>query len=81
MGLKRRAMSKRRGNAKKRQEEKMKEIKEAKYDLETAFITFNEVTDSSYIDIAILKLNLAKRRFEVLIEEAKKENIYLQEAN
>ena len=48
------------------------ELKKARQNLENAWRAFNEVTESSYIDIAIMKLNLAKKQFEVLIEENKK---------
>jgi hypothetical protein len=69
---------KNRSESAKKQETKYRELLSAKSDLDSAWRNFNEVTESSYIDIAILKLNLAKRRFEVLIEEAKKENVCLE---
>ena len=55
----------------KQAEQKYNELMEARQELEYAWTTFNEVTEKSYIDIAIMKLNLAKKRFEVLIEENK----------
>jgi len=48
------------------------ELVKAKRELENAHRAFNEATEGSYIDIAIMKLNLAKKQFEVLIEENKK---------
>jgi len=57
---------------KRQAEVRYNELMEAKKELDAAWEAFNEVTESSYIDIAILKLNLAKKRFEVLIEENKK---------
>ena len=68
------------------EEEKNAEIRynklqEAKQDLENAWRAFNEVTENSYIDIAIMKLNLAKKQLEVLIEENKRETPLLKKAN
>ena len=56
----------------KQAEIRFNELKKAKQDLENAWKAFNEVTENSYIDIAIMKLNLAKKQFEVLIEENKR---------
>ena len=62
-------------------EERHVELIEAKKNLENAWRSFNEATENSYIDIAIMKLNLAKKQFEVLIEENKKAANFLEQAN
>lgn len=54
--------------------EKFDEITQAKQDLQNAWSCFNEATESSYIDIAILNLNLAKKRFEVKLAEVRAES-------
>jgi hypothetical protein len=59
--------------------EKFDEITQAKIDLQNAWSNFNEATESSYIDIAILNLNLAKKRFEVKLSEVREDN-YLKQA-
>jgi hypothetical protein len=59
--------------------EKIDEITQAKQDLQNAWSCFNEATESSYIDIAILNLNLAKKRFEVKLSEVREDN-YLKQA-
>lgn len=59
--------------------EKFDEITQAKIELQNAWSNFNEATESSYIDIAILNLNLAKKRLEVKLSEVREDN-YLKQA-
>ncbi len=44
---------------------------EAKQEVEIAWNKFNEATRDDYIDIAIMNLNLAKKRLDVAIKESK----------
>lgn len=44
---------------------------EAKQEVEIAWRNFNEVTQDDYIDIAIMNLNLAKKKLDVAIKESK----------
>ena len=44
---------------------------EAKREVELAWINFNEATKDEYIDIAIMNLNLAKKKLDVAIKESK----------
>ncbi len=44
---------------------------EAKQEVEIAWSKFNEATRDDYIDIAIMNLNLAKKRLDVAIKESK----------
>lgn len=46
-------------------------IYKAREELMDAERSFNETTDSDYIDIAILNLNLARKKYELCISEAK----------
>ncbi|MBP3447576.1 MAG: hypothetical protein J6K51_00965 [Clostridia bacterium] len=49
----------------------MDALLEAKQEVEIAWRNFNEVTQEEYIDIAIMNLNLAKKRLDVAIKESK----------
>ena len=44
---------------------------EAKQEVAIAWSKFNEATRDDYIDIAIMNLNLAKKRLDVAIKESK----------
>ncbi len=44
---------------------------EAKREVEIARSKFNEATRDEYIDIAIMNLNLAKKKLDVAIKESK----------
>ena len=44
---------------------------DAKREVEIAWINFNEATRDEYIDIAIMNLNLAKKKLDVAIKESK----------
>ena len=46
-------------------------LMEAKQELEIAWSKFNEATREEYIDIAIMNLNLAKKKLDVAIKESK----------
>ncbi len=46
-------------------------VMEAKQEVAIAWSKFNEVTRDEYIDIAIMNLNLAKKRLDVAIKESK----------
>lgn len=46
-------------------------ILEAKQEVAIAWSKFNEATRDEYIDIAIMNLNLAKKRLDVAIKESK----------
>lgn len=46
-------------------------ICKAREELMDAERSFNETTDSDYIDVAILNFNLAKKKYELCIAEAK----------
>ena len=58
---------------KKKTEENMfaDKIYKAKMELMDAENSFNEAIDSDYIDVAILNFNLAKKKYELCISEAK----------
>lgn len=60
-------------NLKKDEEKKqvLGDIFNAKNELEYAMRNFNEITDSEYLDIAIMNINLAKKKYEVRLKEAK----------
>lgn len=47
------------------------DISEAKNELECAIRNFNEITDDEYLDIAIMNINLAKKKYEIRLKEAK----------
>lgn len=47
------------------------DISEAKNELECAIRNFNEITDDEYLDIAIMSINLAKKKYEIRLKEAK----------
>lgn len=47
------------------------ELYRAKTELEDAIRSFNETVDSDYIDVAILNLNLARKKYELCISELK----------
>ena len=49
----------------------MDALLEAKQEVEIAWSKFNEATRKEYIDIAIMNLNLAKKRLDVAIKESK----------
>lgn len=58
----------------KKSEEKklvMDDIYQAKSELECAIRNFNEITDDEYLDIAIMNINLAKKKYEIRLKEAK----------
>lgn len=59
---------------KKNEEKKqfLSDVSDAKSELECAIRNFNEVTDNEYLDIAIMNINLAKKKYEVRLKEAKK---------
>ena len=44
---------------------------DVKREVELAWINFNEATRDEYIDIAIMNLNLAKKKLDVAIKESK----------
>lgn len=46
-------------------------VMEAKHEVAVAWNKFNEATKDEYIDIAIMNLNLAKKRLDVAIKESK----------
>ena len=46
-------------------------VMEAKQEVAIAWNKFNEATKDEYIDIAIMNLNLAKKRLDVAIKESK----------
>lgn len=46
-------------------------ILKARTELMDAERSFNETVDADYIDIAILNLNLARKKYELCISEAK----------
>ena len=46
-------------------------IYRAREELEDAQRSFNETTDMDYIDVAIHNLNLAKKKYELCIKDAK----------
>ncbi len=48
-------------------------LMEAKREVEIAWINFNEATKDEYVDIAIMNLNLAKKKLDVAIKESKEE--------
>lgn len=48
-----------------------KRILKARTELMDAERSFNETVDADYIDIAILNLNLARKKYELCISEAK----------
>lgn len=52
-------------------------VMEAKQEVAIAWSKFNEVTHDEYIDIAIMNLNLAKKRLDVAIKESKKAAVSL----
>ncbi len=52
-------------------EEILSDIGSAKRELECAMRSFNETTDTEYIDVAILNLNLAKKKYELKLKEAR----------
>lgn len=47
------------------------DIYDAKNELECAIRNFNEITQDEYVDIAIMNINLAKKKYEVRLKEAK----------
>ena len=47
------------------------DISNAKNELECAIRNFNEITQDEYVDIAIMNINLAKKKYEVRLKEAK----------
>ncbi|MBO5408219.1 MAG: hypothetical protein J6A61_02285 [Clostridia bacterium] len=49
----------------------MDALMDAKREVELAWINFNEATKDEYIDIAIMNLNLAKKKLDVAIKESK----------
>ena len=49
----------------------MDRVYRAKEELKDAERSFNETVDSDYIDVAIYNLNLAKKKYELSISEAK----------
>jgi len=55
----------------KKNNELTKRIYLAREELEDAQRSFNETTDMDYIDVAIYNLNLAKKKYELCIAEAK----------
>lgn len=46
-------------------------VMEARQEVAVAWNKFNEATRDEYIDIAIMNLNLAKKRLDVAIKESK----------
>ncbi len=54
-------------------------VMEAKQEVAIAWSKFNEVTRDEYIDIAIMNLNLAKKRLDVAIKESKEAAASLSE--
>lgn len=50
----------------------MDRVYRAKEELRDAERSFNETLDSDYIDVAIYNLNLAKKKYELSIAEARK---------
>lgn len=46
-------------------------VMEARQEVAVAWNKFNEATMDEYIDIAIMNLNLAKKRLDVAIKESK----------
>ena len=52
-------------------------VMEAKQEVAVAWSKFNEVTRDEYIDIAIMNLNLAKKRLDVAIKESKETAVSL----
>ena len=49
----------------------LSDINDAKRELDSAMRSFNETTKSEYIDIAILNLNLAKKKYDIKLKEAR----------
>ncbi len=52
-------------------EEMLEDIGILKKELECAVRSFNETTDDDYIDVAIMNLNLAKKKYELKLKEAR----------
>ncbi len=50
-------------------------LMEAKQEVEIAWSKFNEATREEYIDIAIMNLNLAKKKLDVAIKESKEAKV------
>lgn len=48
---------------------------QAKQEVEIAWSKFNEATREEYIDIAIMNLNLAKKKLDVAIKESKESKV------
>lgn len=53
----------------------MDALLEAKQEVEIAWSKFNEATREEYIDIAIMNLNLAKKKLDVAIKESKEAKV------
>ncbi len=52
-------------------EEMLADISVLKKELECAMRSFNETTEDDYIDVAIMNLNLAKKKYELKLKEVR----------
>lgn len=53
------------------EEEMLADIGVLKKELECAMRSFNETTEDDYIDVAIMNLNLARKKYELKLKEAR----------
>ncbi len=51
--------------------EMLSDIESLKRELECAMRSFNETTQEDYVDVAIMNLNLAKKKYELKLKEAR----------
>jgi hypothetical protein len=53
----------------------VREMKEAKHEIELSRLIFEEVTDFELIDLAVLRLGLAEERYRYLIRQARRSGV------